>query len=211
MGTRSDAEAKKVNGKPMVSVVIIFLNAERFIEEAIESVFAQTYTDWELLLVDDGSTDGSTKIARYYVKQYPDKVRYLEHDGHKNKGMSATRNLGIRHSIGEYVAFLDSDDVWLPNKLEEQVTILQSRPQVAMVCGPSQYWYSWTGIPEDLRRDYVCDLGVQLDEVFEPPALLNLSLANAGTPCPSDFLIRRDMFERVASFEESFTGKYQSV
>ena len=70
-----------VSGNPLVSVVIIFLNAERFLDEAIGSVFAQTYREWELLLVDDGSTDKSRSIAEHYAEQYPDKVRCLEHEG----------------------------------------------------------------------------------------------------------------------------------
>src|SRR5262245_21147944 len=100
----------------LVSVIISFLNAERFIQEAIESVFAQGYEHWELLLVDDGSTDESTAIARRYTAQHPERVRYLEHAGHQNRGLSASRNLGIRHAQGEYIAFLDADDVWLPHR-----------------------------------------------------------------------------------------------
>lgn len=85
---------------PLVSVVTIFLDAERFIEEAIESVFAQTYDRWELLLVDDGSTDRSRDVARRYAARYPSRVRYLEHPGHQNRGMSPSRNLGIAHAAG---------------------------------------------------------------------------------------------------------------
>src|SRR6266566_10127625 len=109
-----------------VSVVIIFFNAERFIQEAIDSVFAQTYKNWELLLVDDGSGEGSTAIARSYVERDPQHVRYLEHPGHANRGMSASRNLGIGNAQGAYVAFLDADDVWFSNILEEQVAILEA-------------------------------------------------------------------------------------
>src|SRR5438128_12540181 len=98
--------------KPLVSAIIIFLNAEQFIQEAIESVFAQTYDNWELLLVDDGSTDGSTAIARSYLERHPRRVRYLEHSEHANRGMSASRNIGSRYARGEYIAFLDADDVW---------------------------------------------------------------------------------------------------
>src|SRR3954451_25115181 len=83
---------------PRVSVVTPFLNAERFLAEAVDSVLAQTYTDWELLLVDDGSSDGSTEVARNYVGLNPARVRYLEHPGHMNRGTSASRNLGIRHT-----------------------------------------------------------------------------------------------------------------
>src|SRR3712207_2186216 len=87
-------------GESLVSVIIIFLNAQGFIREAIESVFAQTYGSWQLLLVDDGSTDASTYIALHYAARYPDKVYYLEHPGHQNKGMSASRNLVLRHVQG---------------------------------------------------------------------------------------------------------------
>jgi len=107
----------------MISIITIFLNAERFIREAIESVFAQTYDDWELVLVDDGSSDASTAIARRYASEYPEKVRYLDHDGHENRGMSASRNLGVRNATGHYIGFLDADDVWLPHQLEGQVLV----------------------------------------------------------------------------------------
>ncbi len=100
-----------MSSKPRVSVVTIFLNAEKFIYEAIESVFAQTYADWELLLVDDGSTDASTEVAYRWAGRYPNRVRYLEHDRHQNRGMSASRNLGAGNARGEYVAFLDGDYV----------------------------------------------------------------------------------------------------
>ena len=84
-----------MSNKPLVSVIVIFFNAEKFIQEAIESVFAQTYDAWELLLVDDGSTDESLAIAQRCAKQYSGKVRHLEHAGQQNRGMSASRNLGI--------------------------------------------------------------------------------------------------------------------
>ena len=97
-----------MGGKPSVSAVIIFFDAERFINEVIASVFAQTYADWELLLVDDGSTDGGRSIALSYAQQCPRRVRYLEHEGHRNRGMSASRNPGIRNAKGQYVALLDA-------------------------------------------------------------------------------------------------------
>src|SRR5205085_967833 len=125
-----------MNEQPLVSIIIPFLNAGPFIEETIESVRAQTYAEWELLLADDGSTDSSTATAKRYAEGYSNRVRYLEHAGHVNRGLSATRNLGIRHSRGHLIAFLDADDVWLPHKLERQVAILNSQPEAAMVYGP---------------------------------------------------------------------------
>src|SRR5215217_4669680 len=133
----------EMNSKPLVSVVIIFLNAEKFIEEAIESVFAQTYDNWELLLVDDGSSDDSSQIDLRYAERYPEKVRYLEHPAHQNRGMSASRNLGIRHAKGEYISFLDADDVWFAHTLEQQLAVLSSHPEAGMVYGSSLYWFGW--------------------------------------------------------------------
>ena len=83
---------------PEISCLTIFLNPGRFFETALESVLAQSFSDWELLLVDDGSTDGSTEIAKEYAARYPERIRYLEHPEHANRGMSASRNLGIRHT-----------------------------------------------------------------------------------------------------------------
>ncbi|NEO11122.1 MAG: glycosyltransferase family 2 protein [Moorea sp. SIO3F7] len=196
-----------MNNKSLVSTIIIFLNPEPFIQETIESVFAQTYDNWELLLVDDGSTDGSTEIALQYARKYPEKVRYLEHEGHQNRGMSATRNLGIRHAKGEYIAFLDADDIWLPNTLAEQVVLLNAHPEAAMVYGPIQWWYSWTGNPEDQQRDYFEKVGVQTDTLINPPTLFLLLLQRRISI--SGMLLRRQIVEDVGGFEENFRGLYE--
>src|SRR4051812_33913704 len=94
---------------PRVSVVMIFLDAEEFIREAIQSVADQTVDSWELLLVDDGSTDGSTEMALRYLAEDPARIRLLHHPGGVNRGMSASRNLGLREARGEFVTFLDAD------------------------------------------------------------------------------------------------------
>jgi glycosyltransferase involved in cell wall biosynthesis len=194
----------------LVSIIIIFFNAERFIHEAIASVFAQTYQEWELLLVDDGSTDASTRIALDYAEQHTEKVRYVEHADHQNRGMSASRNLGVRHATGEYVAFLDADDVWFPHKLEEQVAVMAAQPEAAMVYGASQYWHSWTKNAQDNDCDYIPALGVAPNTLVHSPLLLTLALeSKAPTPCPSDILLRREIVSRVGGFEEEFNGMFE--
>jgi glycosyltransferase involved in cell wall biosynthesis len=199
-----------MSSKPLVSVIVIFFNAEEFIQEAIESVFAQTYGHWELLLVDDSSTDKSRSIAERYAEQYPDKVRCLEHEGHQNRGMSASRNLGIDNAKGQYVAFLDGDDVWLPPKLEQQVSLLSAQPDVGMTYGATQWWYSWTGKAEDRERDFVHPLGVMPDNFIDPPHLLLQFLTNEGiSPCIGSVLVRRAVLERTGGFEEKFRGMYE--
>ncbi|MBW4611993.1 MAG: glycosyltransferase [Desmonostoc vinosum HA7617-LM4] len=201
---------EQINNQPLITCITIFLNAEKFIEEAIESVFAQTYDNWELLLVDDGSTDSSTAIALQYAKKYPEKVRYIEHDHHQNRGMSATRNLGIHNAKGEYLAFLDADDVWLPQKLEKQLATMKSHPQATVVSSSTQYWYSWTGNPEDRQRDHIRELWIPPNRLFQPPQLLALLLQKKiHTPATCSVLIRREFLETIGGFEERFRGMYE--
>jgi glycosyltransferase involved in cell wall biosynthesis len=191
----------------LVSCITIFLNGEQFLAEAIDSILAQTYDNWELLLVDDGSTDNSMTIALEYVQKYPEKVRYLHHENHENRGMSAARNLGLEFARGDFIAFLDADDIWLPLKLEQQVAILEEYPSVGMVYGYSQFWYSWTGNTEDRQRDYFMDLGVVPDTIVMPPQLLPLlwtgKFQHQGL---SNTTIRTRVFEDVGRFENSFRG-----
>jgi glycosyltransferase involved in cell wall biosynthesis len=194
----------------LVSAIIIFLNAEQFLAEAVESVFVQTYPHWELLLVDDDSTDGSTAIAQRYAAQRPDQVRYLEHPGHQNRGMSASRNLGISHAAGDYMAFLDADDIWLPNKLQEQIAILNAYPAAAMLYGQTLYWHSWTGKPEDMGRDHIPQNGFETETLVAPPGLLTrFLLGKAAVPCTCSILVRREFFEKFGGFVESFRGLYE--
>jgi glycosyltransferase involved in cell wall biosynthesis len=191
-----------------VSVIVIFKDAEHFLEEAIESVRAQTFRDWELLLVDDGSSDSSTAIARRQVEGDATRVRYLEHTGHANLGMSASRNLGLSQARGEFVSFLDADDLLVPGALEEQVSILRTHPRVGMVYGPLEYWYGWTGRPEDGERDFVHPVGVRTERIYEPPSLIRLFLQNIAF-APSGMLLRRALVEQVGGYEESFRDLYE--
>ena len=108
--------ATSVNSPPQVSCVIIFLDERDYLSESIESVIAQSSDQWELMLVDDGSTDGSTEIAQRYAALHPGKINYLEHSGHRNCGMNVSRNLGIKRSSGDFIALMDADDVWMPEK-----------------------------------------------------------------------------------------------
>jgi len=197
-----------MNREPLVSVIMIFLNAERFIQEAIESVLAQSYANWELLLIDDGSTDSSGAIARQFVTGYAGKMRYLTHPGGANLGMSASRNLGISSARGELIAFLDADDVWLAEKLASQVEIMQLQPDAAMVCGMTEYWYSWSGRQEDMNRDFVPELGVLPDRLVKPPALFSALMRNQVVTSTGS-LIRREVIETVGGYEESFRGLYE--
>lgn len=147
-------------------------------------------------------------MALRYAAQYPEKVRYLQHGGHQNLGMSASRNLGMRHAQGEYIAILDADDVWLPHILEEQVAILESHPEAAMVYGPLYWWYSWTGHPEDVQRDFVQELHAQTDTVVYPPGLLPVFIRNPRAT-PSGILVRYGIIKNIGGFEEAFRGMFE--
>jgi glycosyltransferase involved in cell wall biosynthesis len=199
-----------VRGAPLVSVIMIFLDAERFIREAIESVFAQTSTSWELLLVDDGSTDSSSRIARGFADRHPGRVTYLQHTSGANRGMSASRNLGLRHSRGDYICFLDADDVFLPEKLSRQAAILNANPSAGMIYGPTLMWHSWQRSATRRPHDYLRTLGVPPGTLMEPPRLLPLFLSRqAATPGTCGIMVRRDAAERVGEFEEEFRGMYE--
>jgi glycosyltransferase involved in cell wall biosynthesis len=190
---------------PLVSVVTCFLNAGPFLQDAVESVLAQTHRAWELLLVDDGSTDASTEIARRCASRHPGRARYLEHGGHRNRGSSASRNLALRHARGEYVAILDADDVFLPQALERRVAVLESHPEVGMVYGPALLWHGWTGDAGDQRRDREQRLHLETGTVFPPPTFCAYLLDyNARIPSPCAILLRRRAVDAVGGFEDSF-------
>ena len=200
-----------MNQAPLVSVIIGFFNAEKFITETIESVMNQSLDDWELLLVDDGSSDAGSGIAQRFSLQHPHKIHYLEHEGHRNRGVCASRNLGISKATGKFIAILDSDDVWQPNKLSQQTAILEAQPGAGMVFGASCYWNSWSGSEAEKSSDYTPPLGVAADTLHYPPTLLERChpLGRATAPCPSDLLLRREVVNAVNGFEEQFNGIYQ--
>jgi glycosyltransferase involved in cell wall biosynthesis len=201
-----------VHRAPVASAIIIFLDEAEFLSEAIDSVLAQSHTDWELLLVDDGSTDGSTEIAESYARRHPDRIRCLTHPDRENRGMSASRNLGLREATGRYVAYLDGDDVWLPTKLEEQVAILEALDEVDAVYGPLTRWRTWAdpeaeesifGFGRDGQHPYI-------DRVVEAPKLVSLFLDDVYF-IPGGLLMRREAAIRDGGFEEEFTGMYEDA
>ncbi|MEO0752382.1 MAG: glycosyltransferase family A protein [Pseudomonadota bacterium] len=201
---------------PLVSCIIIFLNGEDYIREAIESVLAQTYPEWELILVDDGTTDGATAISRGFADAHPDKIRYTEHPGHENRGMSASRNAGLRLARGTYVAFLDADDIWLPHRLEKHVNLLEDHPDVAMSIAPTLLWSSWNkdNLPKSrpwLAADIETGTGLPNNQVFHPPEVATTYLAShgAGVPGICSLTIRRDRLNEVGGFNDAFRTLYE--
>lgn len=172
---------------PRVSVVIPTYNRARLICETLDSVLAQTYRDFEIIVVDDGSTDGTQEV----VSRYGPSLRYLRQE---NAGPAAARNAGIRASGGEYVAFLDSDDLWLPRKLEEEMAVLASEPSCAWAYCDVEMFDGQNGrvigrygkLVHRPRQGWV------------PRWLLLGDFVASPTP-----VVRRTVFEQVGYFDES--------
>jgi glycosyltransferase involved in cell wall biosynthesis len=118
---------------PKVSVCIPLFNHARFLPEAIESVLAQTFRDFEIIVVDDGSEDDGLQIARAYATKYPNRIRVFTHASNENRGISETINLALEKSAGVYVCGLAPDDLLSPDKLEKQVAFLDLNPQIKWV------------------------------------------------------------------------------
>ena len=115
-----------------VDIIIPAFNAARFLPFSLESVVSQTFDDWRILLVDDGSTDNTAEAVAPFRDRLGSKIRYIKQE---NRGLPAARNTAIRASTAEFLALLDADDVWLPCRLSESLKILVERPQVGLVYG----------------------------------------------------------------------------
>jgi len=122
------------NSIPSVSIIMNCYNSEEYLREAIDSVYAQSYKDWEIVFWDDGSTDSSPQIA----KSYDDKLQYFR--GEKASSLGEARNWAIGKARGVYIAFLDCDDIWLPDKLEKQVRFFEKDPRVGLVFSDAIYF-----------------------------------------------------------------------
>jgi glycosyltransferase involved in cell wall biosynthesis len=124
---------------PMVSVCIPSYNHARFLPETLGSILSQTFRDFELIVVDDGSTDNSLEILQNYARQYPEIVRVFTHPGQRNLGITVTENLAVQNARGLYWCGNDSDDVSCPDRLARQVDFLESHPDVGWVYGIAEY------------------------------------------------------------------------
>jgi len=165
------------------SIIIPTYNRLSFLKEAVESVLNQTNKDFELILVDDGSTDGTKEFAAGLSKR----LRYVYQE---NAGPSAARNLGISEAQGEYITFLDSDDLWLENKLQVEIDFLKANRE-AMVCYTDEIWIR-KGVrvnPKNKHRKYS-------GWIFEQ--CLPLCIVS-----PSSVLMKREFFESVGYFDET--------
>ena len=173
---------------PLVSVIMPAYNAEAFIDEAISSVLSQTMEDWELIVIDDCSSDGSYDIARKYSDQ---RICVLQNDA--NCGVAKTRNVGIARAKGKYIAFLDSDDVWYPEKLRSQLEKIEK--ENAQLC------YCSYAIIDEYGNKAKSDYLVSEQTVFE-------DLLKENCIQCSSMLIRTDVVKRILFNTEFFHEDY---
>lgn len=184
------------NSNPQVSVIIPTYNRGHFIKDAVESVFHQTYSDFELIIIDDGSTDNTKEV----LAEYGDKLQYVYQ---KNQGRSAARNLGISLAKGEYIAFLDSDDVWFADKLERQVPVLESAPANTVLvhgykCIVNKFLQAIPGWKVKLRRLY--SMAEKGKESYE-------NYLHSNCIFTSTILVRRTALIEINSYDIHIQGR----
>lgn len=174
-----------------VSAIIPTYNRSDSVGRAIQSVLDQTYQDFELIIVDDGSTDSTEEV----IKSFDDeRIVYLSHDENKGKP-AAARNTGIKEARGEYIAFLDSDDEWLPKKLEKQMQVMcASSESVGVV-----YCFWKRFLIDGSIKEYTPKLTNRRDA---RKRLFNLQIG----PGPPSVLIKSECFEKVGLFDEDLSG-----
>ncbi|MGB3514309.1 MAG: glycosyltransferase [Microcoleaceae cyanobacterium] len=169
---------------PKVSIIIPVYNCELYIAQAIESVFNQTYTDYEIIVINDGSTDNTRQILQPYMA----KIRYFYQE---NKGLSATRNQGIKMARGKLIALLDADDLFLSYKLTEQVAIFNAQPTIGLVQS------GWRVVNE--KGEKIQDI----QPWYKSPELDLVSWLKWKATNPSGMMFRKEWLERVGGFNEN--------
>jgi len=171
---------------PLVSIILPTYNRDWVITQAIDSVLAQSYTNFELIIIDDGSTDKTTDV----IKSYEGKLQYVYT---KNSGVAKARNRGISISKGKFIAFIDSDDTWEPQKLAKQILFLSKNPSYGLCYCGAQYFHN-----KNLERDTISHYkniknGFIFSELLKQPSI--------ATPT---VIIRADIIENVGTFNEKF-------
>ncbi|MFH1380048.1 MAG: glycosyltransferase [bacterium] len=177
---------------PEVSVIMNCLNCAKYLREAIESVYAQTYKDWEIIFWDNASTDGSACIA----KSYDSKLNYFR--GQITVPLGKARNLALNEAKGKYIAFLDCDDIYLPEKLEKQMPLFKKNNRVGLVAANEIIFYEQKTAPE---RKY-------FSEKYPPPRgnIFSYALANYSRTIPMDTVVIRS--EILHTLDEWFMESF---
>ncbi len=177
-----------MNPGPLVSVIIPAFNAEKHLAETLESLRAQTFSDFEAIIVDDGSTDRTAAVAQAYVEGDP-RFRLFRQ---KNAGVAGARNAALAQAKGQWIAFLDADDVWMPEKLEVQSKIAREQPEVDFIF--SNY-FIWNG-SKDIEQRYLSAKKLPTGD----PLVRLISYNLFGI---SSVLVKRSLLDKVGVFDQS--------
>jgi glycosyltransferase involved in cell wall biosynthesis len=175
---------------PIVDVIIPAYNAAKYLPVAIESVMAQSFEDWRILLVDDGSTDNTAEIVAPYIERLGTKLKYIYQP---NGGLPTARNTAIRNSSSEFLALLDADDVWLPNRLAESMRCFEGRPQVGLTYG----FFTWIGPKGELLGTFD-----EIQRHGEGRIAPHIYTRSVYLPCPT-ITFRRRCVDDVGLFDET--------
>lgn len=192
-------QEKNIELMPKVSVIIPIYNAEKFISETIESVMAQTYPDWEIIAVDDGSTDKTPEILKEYKKKLPKKLHVITQ---KNSGVSIARNTGVSDAKGEYIAFLDHDDLWLPEKLEKQVKVLDSNKELGLLYSDSYMIDERGNLKKDTLISSIMSRNILRIKMFRGNILNELFCVDFIPLLTT--IVRKDTFDKVGMFNPEY-------
>ncbi len=177
----------------MISIITPVFNDSKTIGRAVRSILDQTYKDYEIIVVDDGSTD-DTKIE---IEKFGEDVKYIYQE---NSGPAAARNLALKHAKGEWISFLDADDQWLPEKLEKQMELLNSNPELRWCC-TNRYQ------SDGERKAVFGDENKIKDELGDKDYFENYFAAATKGACPiitSCLTIRKDIFDELGGFNEEY-------
>lgn len=192
----------------LISIITTLYNGSKLFSETADSVLGQDFKNWEWILFDDGSTDGTQNIASELAEKYSDKIFYFEHKDNRNFGTAYTRNRAIEKSRGEIISFIDQDDIWFNNRLSRHYNIFESLKDCSMIWSPALYWYKERTFKQPVGKD-----GKGLNSgIYEPPELVENFLKDLRcTPLPSASMVRRKHFDEVNGFEESVKGSEDIV
>lgn len=183
---------------PKVSVVLAVYNHEKYVGQTMESVLGQTYQDWEFIIIDDCSTDGSVNVVRQYEDE---RIRF--YPAEKNQGSVLTFNELLRKAKGEYVAIIGSDDVWYENKLQEQVDFMERHGEVG-VCFSQAELMDENGILYSSREKCDCDVDIFRKENCTRAQSFRHFFENGNYFCHSSSLVRRRVIQEIGEFSPGF-------
>lgn len=179
------------NSTEVVSIIMPCYNAQKTLAKTLDSIFSQTYTSFKLYCINDGSTDNTQSILDEYQNKFKDRMWVLSQ---KNKGQTISKNIGIQQSQGEYIAFIDSDDLWDPKKLDIQLSAMRADPEVGLSYTDGYY----------IDADDIQHEKIGIDPILQGQCFKRILMGNAIVA--SSVMIRRSIINKIGLFDETLTA-----